>query len=106
MLIPVVMVPLAAQEAPAPKRPWSDKAALSFVAVGGNASSQSLGFSNEFKYTWGDAVLALNLGGVRVATTTVDRSALGSSLATARVQETRTSKTSTETYLEIGRAEV
>ena len=36
--------------------------------------------------------------GVRVATTTLDRSALGSSLATATVQETRTSKTSTETY--------
>lgn len=98
MLIPMVMVPLAAQEAPAPKRPWSDKAALSYVAVGGNASSQSLGFSNEFKYTWADAVLAFNLGGVRVATTTLDRSALGSSLATATVQETRTSKTSTETY--------
>lgn len=96
--LPAAMVSLAAQEAPAPKRPWSDKAALSYVAVGGNASSQSLGFSNEFKYTWADAVFAFNAGGVRVATTTIDRSALGSSLATATVLETRTTKTSTETY--------
>jgi putative salt-induced outer membrane protein YdiY len=96
--LPAAMVSLAAQEAPAPKRPWSDKAALSYVAVGGNASSQSLGFSNEFKYTWADAVFAFNVGGVRVATTAIDRSAQGSSLATATVLETRTTKTSTETY--------
>ncbi len=98
LAVPVALLPLAGQEVPAPKRPWSDKAALSYVAVGGNASSQSLGFTNEFKYTWADATFAFNAGGVRVATTTIDRSALGSSLATATVQETRTSKTSTETY--------
>lgn len=98
LALPMALVPLAAQEAPAPKRPWSDKAALSYVAVGGNASSQSLGFTNEFKYTWTDAAFAFNAGGVRVATTTIDRSALGSSLATAMVQETRITQTSTETY--------
>lgn len=62
------------------------------------ASSQSLGFTNEFKYTWTDAAFAFNAGGVRVATTTIDRSALGSSLDTATVMETRTTQTSTETY--------
>lgn len=98
MLIPAALLPLAAQEEADPKRPWSDKAALSYVAVGGNASSQSLGFSNEFKYTWTDAAFAFNAGGVRVATTTVGRSALGPSLAAATVLETRTTQTSTETY--------
>lgn len=98
LAIPLSLLPLTAQESAVPKRPWSDKAALSYVAVGGNASSQSLGFTNEFKYTWTDAAFAFNAGGVRVATTTIDRSALGSSLAMATVQETRTTKTSTETY--------
>ncbi|MFN7957475.1 MAG: DUF481 domain-containing protein [Holophagaceae bacterium] len=87
-----------AQEAPAPKRPWSDKAALSFVAVGGNASSQSLGFSNEFKYAWAEAAFSFNIGGVRVATAAADRSASGPDLAKATILETRTTKTSTETY--------
>ena len=89
---------LGAQEVAAPKRPWSDKAALSYVAVGGNASSQSLGFSNEYKYAWSDAAFAFNVGGVRVATTTVSRTATGTSLADAAVVETRTTQTSTETY--------
>lgn len=98
ILVSVSCLGLEAQEAAAPKRPWSDKAALSFVAVGGNASSQSLGFSNEYKYLWSDAAFAFNAGGVRVATTTLDRTASGPSLAGATIVETRTTKTSTETY--------
>lgn len=91
-------VSAGAQEVAPPSRPWSDKAALSYVAVGGNASSQSLGFSNEYKYAWSNATLAFNIGGVRVATTTVNRTATGTSLADAAVMETRTTATSTETY--------
>lgn len=98
ILASVSCLGLEAQEAAAPKRPWSDKAALSFVAVGGNASSQSLGFSNEYKYLWSNAAFAFNAGGVRVATTTLDRTASGPSLAGATIVETRTTKTSTETY--------
>lgn len=98
LLLPCLVLPTWAQEAPAPKRSWSDKAALSFVAVGGNATSQSLGFSNEFKYAWANAAFAFNAGGVRVATTTIDRTASGPSLGAATIVETRTTKTSTETY--------
>lgn len=98
ILVSVSCLGLEAQEAAAPKRPWSDKAALSFVAVGGNASSQSLGFSNEYKYLWSNAAFAFNAGGVRVATTTLDRTASGPSLAAAAIVERRTTKTSTETY--------
>ncbi len=98
MLAILAAQPLVAQADATPKRPWSDKAALSYVAVGGNASSQSLGFSNEYKYTWSDAAFAFNVGGVRVATTTVSRAATGTSLADAAVVETRTSATGTETY--------
>ena len=98
MLAILAAPPLMAQADAAPKRPWSDKAALSYVAVGGNATSQSLGLSNEYKYTWSDAAFSFNVGGVRVATTTVSRTAMGTSLADAAVVETRTSTTGTETY--------
>lgn len=100
MIAPILFLlfPSLGAQAPSPRPSWSDKAALSFVAVGGNASSQSLGFSNEFKYAWVDAALAFSAGGVRVATTTIDRTASGSSLAGATIVETRTTKTSTETY--------
>ncbi|HJV47753.1 MAG TPA: DUF481 domain-containing protein [Geothrix sp.] len=89
---------LTAQTPEPPKSPWSDKAALSFVAVGGNATSQTLGFSNDYKYTWSDATFAFSLGGVRAAATTVDRAATGPTLDAAVVTETRTTKTSTESY--------
>jgi len=89
---------LLAQAPVAPKQPWSDKGSLSYVAVGGNAASQSLGFANEFKYLWGDASLAFNLGGVRVSTTTYGRSAFGPSLGSATVVQTSTTLTSTESY--------
>lgn len=95
----LLLAPALLAQAPAPpKSPWSDKAALSYVAVGGNATSQSLGFSNDYKYEWSDATLAFNLGGVRAAATTVDRTASGATLGSAVVTETRTTKTSTETY--------
>ncbi|WP_285570330.1 DUF481 domain-containing protein [Geothrix limicola] len=89
---------LTAQTPEPPKSPWSDKAALSYVAVAGNATSQTLGFSNEYKYTWSNATFAFNLGGVRAAATTVDRAASGPSLDAATITETRTTKTSTESY--------
>ncbi len=91
-------LPLVAQAPAAPKQPWSDKASLSYVAVGGNASSQSLGFANEYKYAWSDASFAFNLGGVRVATTTTSRTAYGASLPAATVTETDLTTTNTETY--------
>ena len=97
--IPLLCAPALLAETPvAPKSPWSDKAALSYVDVGGNATSQSLGFSNDYKYDWSHATFAFNLGGVRAAATTVDRAASGATLGTAVVTETRTTKTSTETY--------
>jgi putative salt-induced outer membrane protein YdiY len=83
LILPILAagLPLLAQTPEAPKQPWSDKGSLSYVAVSGNASSQSLGFSNEYRYLWSDATFAFNLGGVRVSTTTIDRSAFGASLA-------------------------
>ncbi|HET8901802.1 MAG TPA: DUF481 domain-containing protein, partial [Holophagaceae bacterium] len=82
----------------APKRPWTDKASLSFVSVDGNAKSQSLGFANEYKYAWSDATFAFNAGGVRVGTTTFNRSASGPDLNNVTVLQTETTATTTENY--------
>lgn len=87
-----------AKPAEAPKRPWTDKASLSFVSVDGNAKSQSLGFTNEFKYAWDDGALAFNVGGVRVGTTTFNRSASGPDMSNVTVLQSETTATTTENY--------
>lgn len=86
------------QPVQAPKRAWTDKGSLSFVSVGGNAQSQTFGFSNEFKVGWGPASLAFNLGGIRVNTTTFNRTASGPDLGHAVVYQTETTATTAETY--------
>ncbi|HXC17733.1 MAG TPA: DUF481 domain-containing protein [Holophagaceae bacterium] len=102
LLLALAGATLAAQDAPKPpdppKRPWTDKASLSFVSVDGNAKSQSLGFANEYKYAWSDATFAFNAGGVRVGTTTFNRSASGPDLNNVTVVQTETTATTTENY--------
>ncbi|HJV22453.1 MAG TPA: hypothetical protein VJ570_07145, partial [Holophagaceae bacterium] len=80
LLVPASLLGQApAAPAPAPAPAWTDKASLSFVSVGGNAQSSSLGFANEYLYKWTDASFAFNLAGVRVNTTNITRSATGTS---------------------------
>ncbi len=99
LLLTAICTALAAQTPPpAPKRPWSDKASLSFVSVGGNAQSQSFGFSNEYKYAWSDATFTFNAGGVRVNTTTFNRSASGPDMNNVTVVQTETTATTAENY--------
>lgn len=81
-----------------PAKAWTDKASLSFVALAGNAQSQSLGFSNEFRYAWPTAALAVTASGVRVNTTTITRVAEGTGPGDYTVRETRTSATTSEAY--------
>jgi len=89
---------LGQASADAPKRPWSDKASFSWVSVDGNAKSQSFGFANEYKYAWSDATFAFNAGGVRVNTTTFNRSASGPDMNNVTVQESETTATTAENY--------
>ncbi len=96
---PVPQDPAAPASAPAPVKSWSDKASLSFVSVGGNAHSQSLGFANDYKVTSGDTSFQFNVAGVRVNTGTVSRSATGATLDQAVVVENRTNTTTTEAYM-------
>ncbi len=79
-----------------PVRPWTDKASLSYVAVGGNAQSQTLGFSNEFKVAWDRDSLAFNVGGISARATTTTRTASGPDLGHVTVTETDTTATSAE----------
>ena len=97
LLLALVPAALVAQ-APAPPAAWSDKASLSYVSVGGNAQSQSLGFANEYLYKWTEASFAFNVAGVRVNTTTIDRSATGTSATDYALAETSTTKTTSEAY--------
>lgn len=77
---------------------WTDKASLSYVALSGNAQSQSLGFSNEFLGKWGEASLMVSFGGVRVNAASVSRVAVGHGPADYTVVEQRTPGTTSETY--------
>ena len=89
---------LSAQEAAPAPRPWTDVATLSFVATGGNAEGQTIGFANDFGYKWRLSALTVKAGAIRVSTTTVARSATGTSLDDAVVTETRTRTTTAEAY--------
>lgn len=99
LLFGLVPVALCAQAPAAPPTSnWTDKASLSYVSVGGNAQSQSLGFANEYLYKWATSSLAFNVGGVRVNTSTTERTATGTSATNYTVQETTTQATTSEAY--------
>ena len=68
--------PVRAQEEP--ELGWSGEAALSFVAVDGNAQSQTLGFKGKWIDTLPEAAVILEAGGYRSETTTIVRTAFGS----------------------------
>lgn len=84
-------------QTPAP-RAWTDVATLSFVATGGNAEGQTIGFANDFGYKWDLSSLTVKAGAIRVSSTTVARTATGTSLEDAVVTETRTRATTAESY--------
>ncbi|MBI3132596.1 MAG: DUF481 domain-containing protein [Acidobacteria bacterium] len=98
LIVGLVPAALLGQAPAAPTSNWTDKASLSYVAVGGNAQSQSLGFANEYLYQWVASSLAFNLSGVRVNTTTIERSASGTSATNYTLVETTTQRTTSEAY--------
>lgn len=52
---------------------WSDVAELTYVATGGNAEAETLGFRNTLKRTWEGATFTLEAGGLRAESTTTTR---------------------------------
>lgn len=82
-----------------PLPPWTDKASLSFLVVGGNATSQSFGFSNDYTRNWSAAsALTINVAAVRVATRLTNNSATGSSPTSFVLTSTETSQVTTADY--------
>ena len=69
-LIPALSSSLLAEEK---KLGWSDTAELSLVVTGGNAETQTLGFKNQLRRTWQEALLAVNAGGIRAESTIISR---------------------------------
>lgn len=98
LIVGLVPAALLAQAPAAPPSNWTDKASLSYVSVGGNAQSQSLGFANDYLYKWTDSSFAFNVAGVRVNTTNITRSASGTSATNYTLVETKTQQTTTEAY--------
>jgi len=89
--------PAAAPE-PAPPA-WADTAELAYVVTSGNSQSSTLGFKNTLTWKKAPSSFELKAGGIRVETTSVDRSVD----AGGAILETETSATTVENYLLTGR---
>lgn len=79
-------------------RGWTAKAALSYVATGGNAEASTLGFKFSASHNWTRTYFSLHGGGLRSDTTTRRRFAVGPSDAEFSVFESETTATTAENY--------
>jgi len=77
---------------------WTDTAEFSYVATNGNAESSSLGFKNTLARAWNKSDMVFRIGGVRVETTTFNRSAID-----GVVSDNKTKETTAENYFAKGR---
>ena len=92
---------LMAQDSTVPKpipKPWSNISNLSFVATDGNAQGQTLGFANDFTYKWGLSTLSIKASALRANSTVVSRTAIGTSLSDAVLDEKRVTTTTAEMF--------
>ena len=102
---------LRADDAPAapappavPARAWSDVAALSFVATGGNSQSSTLGFANTLAWKWERSSLVYNFGAIRASSSSTARYATVSPNPPGYVVvENKTTTLSAESYFFTGR---
>jgi putative salt-induced outer membrane protein len=79
-------------------RRWTDSAEFSYVQAGGNAETQTLGFKNEYEYTWPRAVFTCSGGGLKTESTKVlQRYAQGSD-SDYEVVEVKETDTTAENY--------
>lgn len=76
---------------------WHDTAELTFVLTEGNASSTTFGFKNALEHVWPNAKFRFGAGGIRVESTTFDRTAVGDP-DDFRVEEIEDSEVTAESY--------
>ncbi len=88
----------------APVRAWSDIAALSFVATGGNSQSSTLGVANILAWKWERSSLVFSLGAIRASSTATSRYAtVDPNPPGYVVVENKATTLSAESYFFIGR---
>ena len=88
----------AAEDGEAPKLGWFDEAELSLVSTDGNSQAETFSLRNTLTRVWADARLKLSLGGLRAQSTTVSRTAVGTSAADARLVESSATEVTAERY--------
>ncbi|MGH7570344.1 MAG: DUF481 domain-containing protein [Gemmatimonadota bacterium] len=77
---------------------WHDTAELSFVLTTGNAEASTIGFANQLRHVWENALWQLGAGGIRVESTPVGRTAIGTSPDDFRIEEEDESELTAESY--------
>ena len=90
----------AAEEKKLPK--WSDAAELSWVATSGNSEGSSFAFKNTLLREGQKDLFELKLGGLKVKTTTISLSAVGTPPDVERIED-KDSETTAENYFLTGR---
>jgi putative salt-induced outer membrane protein YdiY len=77
---------------------WHNTAELSLVLTAGNAEASTVGFSNQLRHVWEDAVWRLGGGGIRTESTTAVRSAVGTSQDDFQIEEEELNEVTAENY--------
>lgn len=90
----------AAQDAPAPG--WYNTSELTAVWTAGNSPASTFGLKDELRHLWENATFKLEAGAIRTASTTLTRSARGTTSA-FNVTETESTKVTAESYFLRGR---
>jgi len=82
---------------------WFDEAEVSLVATDGNSQSATFSLRNTLRGVFGRSDLKITSGGLRAATTDVQRSAVGTSPEDAQFAESSTTAVTAERYYFEGR---
>jgi len=98
--LPVLAQDPAPPAAPEKKFPkWSDTAELGWVATSGNSESSTFGLKNSLSRENEHSLFELKLGGIRVASTTINLFAVGTPTDFSREEDTETSTTAENYFL-------
>ena len=100
-LAPALAAPLGAEEE-SDDHGWSNVAELTWVATGGNAEAETLGFRDTLTRETGAAKFTLEAGGLRAENTTITRLAVGEPGA-FRIEESAKTELTAESYYLRGR---
>ena len=78
---------------------WKDTAEFSLVMTGGNTETSALGLKNKLWKRWDKSAFELNAGAIKVETTTVTKTAIGTTTVFSIDEVSSTEKTAENYYL-------